>query len=360
MAFEQKKQKSKRYNEERKPVWEKLKLIRDFVGIGLEKKGISLHRKVSNYWPNKYNQFSVTGVWIGYSHSEKRYFEHPHLGIGIYKDYLFVGLEINKRAFEYQELFAELIQTQSELFLKYFNRLDKDRRVILYSDFSVLGNPTTNDLWNLSERIGEGSGWLSIGESLNKEAYLSNPEKLLWIILDVFGILYPLMTGLSTKDIDSTMGTKRNQVSWDEGDEYDEGVHSFHMSGRDVKRSQAHKKLSRKFRAWIRNNHSAKIRKERKGIDVEFKLGKERVCVELKTKAEGDVKNQIRNAIGQLIEYNYYPGRETADQWIIVTDSRPTKKDLSFVDNLQEILPKSLTLIWGKNDTDFVCYPDWP
>ncbi len=131
------------------------------------------------------------------------------------------------------------------------------------------------------------------------------------------------------------------------------------MLGRHVKRSQAHKKLSRKFRAWIRDNHSAKLRKERKGIDVEFILGKERVCVELKTEAEGDVKTQIRNAIGQLLEYNYYPGRETADQWIIMTDSKPRRKDLEYMDVLLDILPKPLTLIW-KTKQDFICYPEWP
>ncbi len=37
LAFEEGKKKSKRYNNERKKVWEKLKLVKDFIDIGLEK-----------------------------------------------------------------------------------------------------------------------------------------------------------------------------------------------------------------------------------------------------------------------------------------------------------------------------------
>ncbi len=191
LAFEEKKQKSKRYNKERKPVWEKLKQIMDFVDIGLEKKGISLQAKVSNYWPNMYNHYRVNGVWIGYSDRDKKYYEFPHLSIGVYDGYIFVGFVINERAVEYQEFFAEMVESQPDLFLNYFNQLNKDRRVIWYDDLEILENPKKKQFRELSEKIGEDWGWLSVGEFLSKKEYLSEPEKLLWIILDVFEVLHP-------------------------------------------------------------------------------------------------------------------------------------------------------------------------
>ena len=146
---------------------------------------------------------------------------------------------------------------------------------------------------------------------------------------------------------------------WDEGEEYDEGDISMSFEQRALARRQAHKKQSREFRGWIRDNYSVKIRKEHKGIDVEFMLGAERVCVEIKTRSEGDVRTQIRKALGQLLEYNYYHGREAADQWVIVTDSNPLKSDLAFIGILRKLLPKPLTLARPRNGR-FVCHPDWP
>lgn len=359
LAFEERKKKSKRYNNERKMVWEKLKLVKNFIDIGLEKKGIHLQGKVSNYWPNVYNRYRVTGVWIGYSEKDRRYYKFPHLSIGVYDGFIFIGFVINESAEDYQESFAEIIDEQPDYFLRYFKKLNEERRVIWYDDVELLESPRKSELRNLSEKIREDWGWLSVGEYLSMREYTRDPNQLLWIILDVFEILHPFVTALSSKDIDSAKKKHRLQEDWSEGDEYDEGDSSLHMPERDIARSQSHKKLSRKFRKWIKDNHSTKIRKERRGIDVEFILGKERVCVELKTEAEGDVKNQIRKAIGQLFEYNYYPGREIANQWIIGTDTKPRRNDLEYIDELQELLPMKLTLIWEEKN-GFNCHPEWP
>ena len=101
------------------------------------------------------------------------------------------------------------------------------------------------------------------------------------------------------------------------------------------------------------------IKFETTGLRNSSNIVKERVCVELKTEADGDVKTQIRSAIGQLFEYNYYPGREIADQWIIGTDTKPRRKDLEFIDNLREVLQTELYLIW-QSKTGFKSYPNWP
>ena len=101
---------------------------------------------------------------------------------------------------------------------------------------------------------------------------------------------------------------------WDEGEEYDEDDISMSFERRALARRQAHKELFREFTQWIRNSCSVKIRKERKGIGVKFMLGAERVYVEIKTSSEGDLRTQIRKALGQLLEYNHYPSRKATDQ----------------------------------------------
>ncbi len=306
-----------------------------------------------------YNHYRVTGVWIGYSERDRKYYKFPHLSIGVYDGFIFIGFVINESAVDYQEFFAEIVDKQPDHFTEYFNKLNEERRVIWYDDIELRESPRKSELRNLSKKIREDWGWLSVGEYLSMREYSRNPNQLPWMILDVFEVLHSFVAVLSSKDIDSAKATRRKQEDWSEGDEYDEGDSSFHIPGREIARSQAHNKLSRKFRAWIRENHSAMIRKERKGIDVEFVLGKESVCVELKTEAEGDVKTQIRSAIGQLFEYNYYPGREIADQWIIGTDTKPSRKDLKYIEELQEHLPRRLTLIW-ESKAGFNCHPAWP
>ncbi len=359
LVFNGTKAEDKRYNNERGVVRDKLKIIQTYVDQGLERMGIHLVGKVSRHWPNPYNHYKVNGIWIGYSLEGIRYYEYPHLSIGIYNGFIFIGLEINARADKFQGSFAELIEQNPDYFLERFEKLDERRRVILFDRQKLNGSPTKDQLNDLSKKIMEQRGWLSVGVSISMNEYLENPHHLFWIILDVFEHLYPLVTILSQGDVGSKEAHNQEQDHWSEGDEYDEKPSVIHITERDIPRSQAHKILSRKFRKWIRENYSERIRKERNGIDVEFMLGDDIVCVELKTKSDGTVREQIRDALGQLFEYNYYPGREVADQWIIGTDTKPKRKDLEYVDTLQECLPRRLTLIW-EDKTGFRCHPSWP
>ena len=58
----------------------------------------------------------------------------------------------------------------------------------------------------------------------------------------------------------------------------------------------------------------------------------------------------IREAMGQLLEYNYYGRRTPADRWFIVLDSEPSDEDVKYVRILfsQKRLP--LFLCWKTGD----------
>ena len=49
------------------------------------------------------------------------------------------------------------------------------------------------------------------------------------------------------------------------------------------------------------------------------------------------VKSAIREALGQLLEYNHYPNTNKADKLIIVTKYEPEDEDIQYLMGLREI-----------------------
>ena len=56
-----------------------------------------------------------------------------------------------------------------------------------------------------------------------------------------------------------------------------------------------------------------------------------------KAKKTGAVKAAIREAIGQLLEYNHYPNHNKADKLIIVTAHEPEQEDMQYLMGLRTI-----------------------
>ena len=59
------------------------------------------------------------------------------------------------------------------------------------------------------------------------------------------------------------------------------------------------------------------------------------IFFELKTAT--NVKNAIRQALGQLLEYNHYPNCNKADKLIIITASEPNTTDIQYLTGLRQI-----------------------
>lgn len=106
-----------------------------------------------------------------------------------------------------------------------------------------------------------------------------------------------------------------------------------------------HNRLSNKFCSWLRKKDITPTQ-ERDWVDVWFKLGQETCLVEIKICQEHGTRKAIREAMGQVLEYNYYPGRSTADLWIIVLDQKPTQNDRRYIRQIRETLHLPITVAW--------------
>lgn len=120
-----------------------------------------------------------------------------------------------------------------------------------------------------------------------------------------------------------------------------------------------HNKLSNAFCDWLSSQHGVSARQEQQRVDVAFRLKGAAILAELKVCYGVGTTKSIREALGQLLEYNHYPSRNPADTWLIVLDEAPLADDRSFVDSLRERWALPLTLGW-QTVGDFTFHPEWP
>lgn len=359
-VFERRKISNRRYNPNRKAIWERMKIAQQSIDSELNLRDIQLNSKLSRYYPNRYNKFRVGGIWIGHSDANSRYFEKPHLSFGIYEGYLFAGLVVNEVAVKELERIANLIEHDPPWFLQIFGNLDPEHRVIWSGGVEIELDVTPGQLSLLCTQMRKEWDWFSFGIAYLPEECPDCCEGLAEKIADTYESLLPLYNFVWSA-LDKEVGPiiPDSKEEWEEGEELDESDIVIQTPGGESRRGRPHPRLSRLFRNWIRENYSGKIRKETRGIDVEFEFGGKTVCAELKTESEGSTKYMIRSALGQLLEYNLYPARKSADEWLIVLDTQPSRKDKSYIDRLRGFFPKPLHLCWLEKK-DFVCYPSWP
>ena len=70
---------------------------------------------------------------------------------------------------------------------------------------------------------------------------------------------------------------------------------------------------------------------------------------EFKIAYNGNTKAAVREALGQILEYNHYPGRVTTQAWFLVLDQQPSNEDCKFV----EVVANHLGM------ADFVLLPSY-
>lgn len=114
-----------------------------------------------------------------------------------------------------------------------------------------------------------------------------------------------------------------------------------------------HVALSNHFKVWLENAHGARAAQEREQIDATFELGGKRFLAEFKVVYSGNTRRAIREALGQILEYNHYPPRVSRDRWLLILDTAPCSEDIAFVRRLREMLGLPLTLGW-ETDSGFV------
>lgn len=100
--------------------------------------------------------------------------------------------------------------------------------------------------------------------------------------------------------------------------------------------SLQHNELSNAMVEYLKKNGYKNIKVEDKYVDIKCTdtVGK-KIFFELKTAQT--VKSAIREALGQLLEYNHYPNESNADKLIIVTKHEPEKEDIQYLTGLRMV-----------------------
>lgn len=91
-----------------------------------------------------------------------------------------------------------------------------------------------------------------------------------------------------------------------------------------------HNELSNEMVKYLRNKGYTDVVTDKEFVDIQAidKQGK-KIYFELKT--ADSVKLSIRQALGQLLEYNHYPNKNNADKLIIVTSLEITQQDMQYL-----------------------------
>jgi hypothetical protein len=151
----------------------------------------------------------------------------------------------------------------------------------------------------------------------------------------------------TTVQVPSGTKSSKRDVKLDEGSYWREPVS---RRRRILKR---HNIMSNKFVDWLRGRGYTSVSQEDNRVDVEFRSGSKLCRAELKICGEGKPLWSIREAIGQLLQYNLYGNRVQADEWFIILDEMPHQWDLDFIKTLREVHSLPIWLGWQKMD-DFI------
>lgn len=159
------------------------------------------------------------------------------------------------------------------------------------------------------------------------------------------------------RDLDQELATAALPSMQDELLRTESYLRATSASMREI--TPRHNRLSNQFRKWLENEHSLVVSQEKLQIDVRFTRQNIAVLAELKICEGGSTRHAIREALGQLLEYNYYPSRMLSKEWLIILDCEPTDNDRRYVMMLRERLKLPLFLGW-QSKAEFAFVPDWP
>lgn len=120
-----------------------------------------------------------------------------------------------------------------------------------------------------------------------------------------------------------------------------------------------HNGLSNEFSCWLARQFRINAVQEKEQIDIRFSWNDQSILVELKICLGVGTTKSIREALGQVLEYNHYPKRKPAENWLIVLDEEPSSSDKYFIEKLrtERLLP--LFIGW-RTRSGFSFHPSWP
>jgi len=145
----------------------------------------------------------------------------------------------------------------------------------------------------------------------------------------------------------------------EESDPLDEEAYSRETQASHRNIVKLHAALSNRFRRWLRISFGVRATQERNRVDLTFSHKGGKHLAELKICYGANTRHAIREALGQLFEYNLYPPRSAAQSWWLVLDQKPAVTDVRYIGLLREKYHLPLSLAWP-NEENFEVYPRFP
>ncbi len=120
-----------------------------------------------------------------------------------------------------------------------------------------------------------------------------------------------------------------------------------------VEVTHEHLRLTEKFIKWVSKKGFKDIKNEyilanKDRIDVRFYIDNQLIFTEMKTVGGSSSKRSIREALGQLLDYQYYNSTIQAKElWIVIND-KVDESDIQFIDSLRDMHNLPLRIVWEK------------
>jgi len=107
-----------------------------------------------------------------------------------------------------------------------------------------------------------------------------------------------------------------------------------------------HSKLVSDYATWLKKELNIIAEAEKEYMDLQFSHGGKTYMVEAKIVYGTSPRLSIREALGQILEYNYYDPNSEKDRWIVLLNEPPHPKDKLFVDALVKRRRFPISLSW--------------
>ena len=131
------------------------------------------------------------------------------------------------------------------------------------------------------------------------------------------------LVNLIESNTDRSSGFTFDSSNLNEGTDYDESSNTSERAPRTVESRNIHNQLSNALRSYLAQRYPNSVSREHRSgmgntrIDMVAKIQGQIIFYEIKS--YNNIKACIRDAIGQLMEYSYWPNQNNASKLIVIS-----------------------------------------